>query len=147
MYIAAADLTGVWATLIVGIAAVSVALAVFWIRSRAYGRRWVTSAAVIPQGIRLATRSGDRVTLHWDELESVIIATDDSGPLDTDLWWEVKATSGLVFEIPGDQPDSIDLLKKLQSLEGFDNESVIKASCSVNKARFVCWKRRTSVVP
>jgi len=146
MNMAAADLSGVWSTILAGIAMLAVAMVVFWIRSRIYYRRWVTSAAVSPLGIRLVTRSGHRESLHWNELESIIIVTDDSGPLDTDLWWELKTTSGRVFEIPGDQPDSIDLLKKLQSLDGFDNESVIQASFSVKKACFVCWKRGSSVV-
>ncbi len=75
------------------------------------------------------------------DLLAVIIETNDSGPLGTDVWWILvgrSAGSGCVF--PGGATGEKQAVEALQRLPGFDNEEFIKAMTCVENARFVLWR-------
>lgn len=81
-----------------------------------------------------------------DELQAVLIETNDSGPWGSDLWWILVGTPGegegshhgCMF--PGGASGETEILDVLQALPGFDNGAVIEAMGSTDNARFLCWK-------
>jgi hypothetical protein len=81
-------------------------------------------------------------SVTWDDLNAVIIETNDTGPLDTDVWWILVgqgAKSGCL--IPGGATGEKELLERLQKLPGFDNAKLIDAMGCTDNKRFVCWQR------
>ena len=85
--------------------------------------------------------SGDQESVRWDELEVVIIETNDTGPWGCDVWWILggrEAKSGCV--IPQGATGEKELLEMLQRLPGFDNQALIDAMCCVHNKRFLCWR-------
>lgn len=91
-------------------------------------------------GVRVTRWNGVVEQVAWDDLDSVLIETNDSGPIGTDLLWILAGkVSGCL--VPGGAEGEHELLGRLQELPGFDNQAVIDAMGSVENARFVCWKR------
>lgn len=85
--------------------------------------------------------NGEMERVAFAELIAVIIETNDSGPMGTDVWWILVGNSpesGCVF--PGGATGEQDAVKALQSLPGFDDGQLIKAMTSTDNARFVCWQ-------
>jgi hypothetical protein len=79
-------------------------------------------------------------SLAWPELTSVVIGTGDEGPLAPDVLFILGANAGaLVF--PQGAAGSAEVLRQLQSLPGFDNETVIKAMGCTETGFFTCWKK------
>ena len=74
------------------------------------------------------------------ELEDILIATNDSGPIGTDLWWILRG-NGKVIIVPGGATGEKELLHRLQKLPGFNNEEVIRAMGSSDNADFLIWKK------
>ena len=74
----------------------------------------------------------------WDDLQGVLIETNDEGPIGTDVYWILAGKhSGCV--IPQGATGEDALLARLQALPGFDNDAVIAAMSSTENQRFVCW--------
>jgi hypothetical protein len=91
-------------------------------------------------GVRVTRWNGLVEQVSWDDLDSVLIETNDSGPIGTDLLWILAGkVSGCL--VPGGAEGEHELLVRLQELPGFNNQAVIDAMGSVENARFVCWKR------
>lgn len=85
--------------------------------------------------------NGKEEIVRWADLGAVIIETNDSGPFSTDVHWLLlgrDAASGCV--VPGGAEGESELVKRLQQLPGFDNNSVIAAMGSVTNQSFLCWK-------
>jgi hypothetical protein len=79
-------------------------------------------------------------SLTWNDLEVVAIETTDEGPFVTDVFWLLPGeTSGCVVPLGATGEDL--MLKRLQILPGFDNETLTKAMSSTSNARFVLWRR------
>ncbi len=74
------------------------------------------------------------------EMEDVLIATNDSGPIGTDLWWILRG-NGKVVIVPGGATGEKEMLNKLQQLPDFNNTEVIKAMGSCDNAEFLLWKK------
>lgn len=87
---------------------------------------------------------GPRVaTIDWADLAAVSIRTTDAGPVDDDLHWELQHRDGSVLVV-GSETEGVDtLLEQLQRLPGFDNQAVVHAASSTQRALFRCWERRT----
>lgn len=92
-------------------------------------------------GVRRNLNSGETEAMSWVELQSVVVATTDGGPLEDDVFILLIDSNGRTCAIPQTSESSTLLLKWLQRLPGFDNEQYIAAMSSVDNAQFVCWQR------
>jgi hypothetical protein len=90
--------------------------------------------------VSCARPSGLVETVGWDDLKEVAIVTTDEGPFATDVMWLlVGEESGCV--VPQGATGEDELLGRLQSLPGFNNEAVIEAMGSTSNRKFVCWEK------
>ena len=65
-------------------------------------------------------------SVEWDDLKAVVIETTNEGPFVTDVYWLLIGTqSGCL--IPQGAIGEDALIKKLQTLPGFDNDALIEA--------------------
>ena len=100
--------------------------------------KWIVT--VSEQGISCMRPNGIVESLTWDDLEVVAIETTDEGPFVADVFWFLAGeTSGCVVPLGATGEDI--MLKRLQTLPGFDNETLTKAMSSTSNARFVLWRR------
>ena len=76
----------------------------------------------------------------WDDLQAVILETTDEGPFAPDVYWILVGTRGGCV-IPQGAMGENELLSRLQTLDGFNNEAVISAMVSTENQRFLCWQR------
>ena len=86
--------------------------------------------------------NGKDESVSWDNLDAVMIETNDTGPLGTDVWWILfgrDGASGCV--IPQGATGETELLERLQKLPGFNNQQLIEAMTCMNNKRFLCWRR------
>lgn len=90
--------------------------------------------------IACTSPSGDRRAIAWDDLQSVMIVTTDTGPFVTDVFWVLEGSSS-TCAIPQGATGEDELLGRLQELPGFDSRAVTAAMCSTNNAEFRCWHR------
>jgi hypothetical protein len=80
--------------------------------------------------------------VRWDDLVEIGIVTTDEGPFCEDLFWLLVAADGSGCVVGGEIAGQIGLLAALQRrFPDLDNQKVIEAACSVDDARFVCWRR------
>ena len=78
--------------------------------------------------------------VRWADLKAVLIETTDQGPFQNDVFWVlVGETSRCV--VPQEALGAQQLLAKLQTLAGFDNNVVVEAMGSAENRTFVCWRR------
>jgi hypothetical protein len=85
---------------------------------------------------------GREETIRLDELSECSIVTTDEGPYRDDVFFllaRLNPESGIA--IPQSAEGFGELLARLQTLPGFDNQAVIQAMGSTTQAKFVCWKR------
>ena len=93
------------------------------------------------EGVTCRRPDGKIESVAWDDLQGVLIETNDEGPIGTDVYWIlVGKHSGCV--IPQGATGEDALLKQLQALPGFDNEALIASMSSTENRRFLCWKRK-----
>ena len=69
------------------------------------------------------------------------VRTTGAGPWLEDFWIILEVDGRGPVRIP--EPLAPIVLGGLQTLPGFDNEMLLKATGTVTKARFVCWTRPT----
>jgi hypothetical protein len=82
------------------------------------------------------TRSnGETESVRWDELQSVEIITTADGPWSEDVFWILKGRSG-GCAIPQGVQGFAELLKRLQALPGFRDDTAIEAM-GFDSQRFV----------
>jgi hypothetical protein len=92
---------------------------------------------------RIACRrpSGDVESVDWDDLEFVIIETNDTGPWGADVWWMLGGRGGKGgCAIPQGATGEKQLLEALQRLPGFNNQGLIDAMACTENRRFLCWR-------
>ena len=94
------------------------------------------------EGVSCTRPDGRVESVKWSDLNLVAIVTTDDGPFSPDVFLLLTGEeSGCAIPLGGSGAD--ELLKKLQALPGFDNSAVIKAMCSTDNNRFICWRRDT----
>ena len=81
--------------------------------------------------------------VRWAELAEVRILTTDDGPLADDVFFVLVAGAGGCM-VPQGAGGCDALLRRLQELPGFRNESVIEAMGSTEFREFLCWRRDAS---
>lgn len=97
-------------------------------------------------GVFVTRWNGQVESVTWADLETVLIETNDTGPIGDDVIWILAGrTSGCL--VPSGAEGEQALLARLQELPGFDNQAVIDAMGSVENARFVCWRKPGSEGP
>jgi len=106
---------------------------------------------MFPEQAVIVTVSEEGVTCHrpnsvveavtWDDLQAVLLETTDEGQFATDVFWILIGKKGGCV-IPQGATGEKELLARLQTLAGFDNEAVIAAMMSVENQRFLCWERK-----
>jgi hypothetical protein len=72
-------------------------------------------------------------------LVAVDIRTTADGPIEDDVFFVLRYANGAEHAIPQTE-DSGDLLGRLQSLPGFDNEAFIASMGSTDPAVFPVWR-------
>ena len=97
------------------------------------------SLSVNDTGIIHDLGNGSVDEVRWDDLRRVEILTTDEGPFLEDFFWVLHGSAGGVV-LDASDVERFGLLSRLQQLPGFDNEAVIRASCSTENARFLCWE-------
>ena len=82
------------------------------------------------------------LSIKWDQLDEVGVVTTDEGPCAEDVFFMLlDATQKIGCAIP-QGADGVDaLIEKLQQLEDFSNEELIKAMGCTDNNRFVLWKK------
>ena len=77
------------------------------------------------------TQSVQRIRL--EDIKGIAIETNDSGPFGTDVIWHVSDGVDTI-SFPMGATGETDAMKKLQTLDGFDNQELINAmGCTDNK--------------
>lgn len=86
-------------------------------------------------------RQVERVT--WDDLQKVEILTTSSGPFAPDVFWVLRGINdGCV--VPHGATGDIELLQRLQTLPGFDNQTCLEAMACTSDRTFLCWQASPS---
>jgi hypothetical protein len=80
------------------------------------------------------------VVVPLNEIHSINIATNDRGPIETDVWWQIRHASGYLL-IPGGSTGENDMLRMLGTLNGFDHNAVIEAMGSTQNKIFRIYSR------
>ena len=93
------------------------------------------------RGVMVHTDAGRDDTIQWSELAEVTIRTTDTGPWAEDVFWVLLDENGRGCVVPLSSPAMPQLLKRLDSLPGFDTGRVIDAMASATDDTFVCWRR------
>lgn len=84
-------------------------------------------------------------SVTWSDLALVEIRTTSDGPFAEDVFWVMHGRSGAGVVVPSSTaPD--DLLRRLQSLPGFNNEALIESMGSATEATFECWRSSDGTV-
>jgi hypothetical protein len=118
-----------------------------WDRLKPVPRERVDFDAV---GITRTMINGEKETITWQALETIIILTTDAGPFVEDMFWvfegktddkaEAKEKSKGYFVENGAEGFKA-LLSHIQTFEGFDNMQVIEAVGSTKLAYFLVWTK------
>jgi hypothetical protein len=75
------------------------------------------------------------------DLRGVMIETNDSGPVGTDLWWLLfGADDQLACAFPQGASGEKEAISRLAALPGFDHEAMIMAMGSTSNAVFQVWR-------
>jgi len=107
---------------------------------------FVVSALPVRRMTRYLAYDSEGVTISattkvpWKSVSRVEVHTTAAGPWFEDFWIVLKADGRSTIRVP--EPLAPRILAGLQSLPGFDNETLLRATATVTKARFVCWTRR-----
>ena len=102
---------------------------------------WNVSADEV--GFRSTDRTGKTMFAPRQDLSSVAIATNDSGPWGADVWWLLYGPDGqLACAFPQGATGEKNVLHDLMALPGFNQGETIKAMGCTSNATFVVWQRR-----
>jgi hypothetical protein len=74
--------------------------------------------------------------LSFNEIDKIIIETNDSGPWNSDVLWKIYSKDKLLIVPLGCSGESL-MLEKFQSFLDFDNEKFIEAMTSTENNTFL----------
>jgi hypothetical protein len=76
----------------------------------------------------------------WSDQQKIEIVTTSDGPFARDVFWVLHGSEN-GHAVSQDATGEKELLERLQSLPGFDNQAVMEAmGCSLDR-RFLCWRK------
>jgi hypothetical protein len=101
--------------------------------------KWVVG--FVDGKIRTLDYEGVEKMLDINEIEQIIIETNDSGPWGTDIWWKIIGNKDLIL-VPGGATGESEMLDAFQKFSNFNNKEFIKAMSSVENAQFLCWIKK-----
>ncbi len=82
----------------------------------------------------------ERIT--WDDLQEVVIETNDAGLSFTERNWVlVGSIPGTACTLPAGFEGEKTLLERLKATPGFDTEAYNAAMISTFDGKFLCWHR------
>lgn len=79
--------------------------------------------------------------LSFNEIDKIIIETNDSGPWNSDVLWKIYSKDKLLIVPLGCSGESL-MLEKFQSFLDFDNEKFIEAMTSTENNTFLVWTKK-----
>ena len=95
---------------------------------------------VTPQGVSCRRPNGQVLSVDWDDLQTVLLETNDHGPLQADVIWILFGQHGGCV-VPQGATGEKELIGRLTELEGFDYEVFFEAMKSTENRHFVCWSK------
>jgi len=109
-------------------------------------------AALYPESLHVVTTDtagvacrhpdGQVESIAWDDLDAVVVETNDTGPFGTDVLWLLVGKAGRGgCVVPQGATGERELLDALFRLPGFDSEQFIAAMACTEDRTFVCWRR------
>jgi hypothetical protein len=96
-------------------------------------------------GISATYPDGSKQEILWSEVDCIAIETNDSGPIDADVWWLLEGSKKR-FAYPGGATGEQDALAEYsRRFSGFSDTAVIQAMGCTSNERFVCWERKSAL--
>jgi hypothetical protein len=93
-------------------------------------------------GLSVADPNGEEKSLALADLNGVMIETNDSGPVGTDVWWLLfGADDSIAAAFPQGATGERQAIDWLLALPGFDHDAMIMAMGSTANAVFPVWRR------
>ncbi|MGH3761813.1 hypothetical protein [Actinophytocola sp.] len=92
-------------------------------------------------GVRRLLADGTMESVTWTDLSEVAIRTTPEGPWKEDVFFLLVRAGGGGCAVPAGDPSADELMNRLQSLPGFDNEAFIEAMTTMDDGFFVVWQR------
>lgn len=87
-------------------------------------------------------QTGKTMSVMMQDLRTVAIATNDSGPWGADVWWLLYGSDGnLACGFPQGATGEKEVLDALMAMPGFDQSETIKAMGCTSNATFIVWQR------
>lgn len=80
-----------------------------------------------------------------DRIVEVGVLTTDDGPVAPDVWIMLLDSKGLACTFPSDAEGHKPVIDILLKFEGFDHRTLIEAMGSTSNAKFVVWKKQSTV--
>jgi hypothetical protein len=122
-----------------------------WLSQRRAARREALSfereVAVVfaDQYVEATFPSGSAQRILWDEVVSITIETNDTGPWGADFWWILEDKRGERCAFPQGatgEDATLDVIGK--RFPEFDFQAFTRACGSTENATFVCWQQKAS---
>ena len=79
--------------------------------------------------------------LSFDDIDKIIVETNNSGPWNSDVLWKIYYNDKLLIVPLGCSGESI-MLEKFQLFPDFDNEKFIEAMTSTENNTFLVWTKK-----
>jgi hypothetical protein len=117
---------------------IAIALTVFIavvLYNRLWLRRLTRHFSCDSEGIRISATT----KVPWREISRAEIHRNGEGPWLEDFWIVLTVDGRRAIRIP--EPLAPVVLRALQALPGFDNETLLKVRGIAESATFVCWSR------
>ena len=93
-------------------------------------------------GLSVSDPNGEEKSVALATLNGVMIETNDTGPVGTDLWWLLfGADDSIAAAFPQGATGEREAIDWLLALPGFDHETMIMAMGSTSNAVFPVWRR------
>ena len=119
---------------------IAIAVAVFMavvLYNKLWLRRLTRHLSCDSEGIRISATT----KVPWHEISRAEIHRNGEGPWLEDFWIVLTVDGRRAIRIP--EPHAPLVLRALQGLPGFDNETLLKVSGITESAKFVCWSRNS----
>ena len=102
--------------------------------------RWVVATS--DDAISVTDAAGEVRRIARNDLDGLMIETNDSGPWGADVWWLLLSEDGTVAcAFPQGATGEQQAVDWLKNLPGFDYAAMIEASASTSNGLFPLWKR------